>query len=168
MSPFINSQNGNASGGVSGQASGGVSGNSDGHIDCNAAHSSIPSFIDNEIDDRNLYQAFEIHFGHCFGCGEELTRERENLRQLRALLGNACCETISNSFHEQLLGQLSALAQEQLRQAQQAQQNPFADLGGGYFQSQTVITTSYTHSEIIEDGEIHIQIETTHEIREEY
>ena len=141
-------------------------------LDCNAVHSSIALFIDNEIEDRNLYQAVEIHFGLCPGCKEELIREQENLRQLKALLGGACCETISDSFHNQLLEQISAVAQEQLRQfeeAQQAQQqNPFAQFGGGYIQSQTVITTSYTHTEIIEDGEIHIQIETTHEIREEF
>ena len=134
-------------------------------------HSNLVLFIDNEIDDQNLYQQVEVHFGLCPDCRTELVREQENLRQLKALLGGACCETISDSFHEQLLAQLAAVAEEQLRQAeaaQHAQQNLFGDLGGAIFQSQTVITTSYTHTEIVEDGEIHIQIETTHEIREEF
>ena len=137
-------------------------------LDCNAVHTNLLLFIDNEIEDQNLYQEVEIHFGLCPQCRTELQREQENLRQLKALLGEACCETISDSFHEHLLAQIAAVAEEQLRQAEAAQQNLYSDMGGTVFQSQTVITTSYTHTEIVEDGEIHIQIETTHEIREEF
>lgn len=139
----------------------------EGRIDCNAVHSSIALFLDKEIDDQNLYREVEIHFGLCPECKEELIREEANLRQLKSLLGSACCETISDSFQSKLLEQIAAVAEEQLRQAH-INSNPFADIGGGYYQSQTVITTSYTRTEIIEDGEIQIQIETPHEIREEY
>ena len=135
-------------------------------IDCNSVHSNIALFIDNEIEDQNLYHEVEIHVGLCPSCKDVLIREQENLRQLKALLGAACCETVSDTFQAQLLEQIALVAQEQHRQAQQSAQS-FADLGG-FYQSQAVITTSYTHTEIIEDGELHIQIETTHEIREEY
>ena len=128
------------------------------HNDCSSLYTNILLFIDNELPEPGALE-LQIHIGECPGCLDRLEAERNNLLTMKRLLTNACDEQISSLLQEHILQQIHELSQEQI----EAQANPFAAFPGGV--TQTVITTSFTHTQIDENGELHIQIETTHEFR---
>ena len=139
--------------------------------DCNSIYTNILLFIDNELAEPNV-QELTLHVDRCPECSSALEMERANLVALKRLLSGACNEQVSSLFQDQILEQIHHIAEEQVQAEAQANAfgnpfaNPFASFTGQGIQ--TVITTSFSHTQIIENGGVHIQIETTHEIREEF
>ncbi len=133
------------------------------HGDCNSLYTNILLFIDNELPEPGAHE-LQIHVGECPGCSDRLEIEKSNLIALKRALSGACDEQISSILHEHILEQIHQIAEEQAK----FEANPFGAFGefaGGI--TQTYISTSFTHTEITENGEVHIQIET-HEFHQEF
>ena len=130
------------------------------HGDCNSLYTNILLFIDNELPEPGAHE-LQIHVGECPGCSDRLEIERSNVIALKRALSNACNEQISSILQEHILEQIHQLAEEQAK----FEANPFAAFAGGV--TQTYISTSFTHTEITENGEVHIQFES-HEFLQEF
>jgi anti-sigma factor (TIGR02949 family) len=127
-------------------------------VNCEQALQSITLFIDNEFTpemiDPQLEASFTIHFQECPPCESEKAHEAQVVKTLKNLLSQECCEAAPADLHARLLQQTEFLA---------AQMAAEAGLG-----MSTQVTTTYSRTEITIDGETHIEIETSHEIRHDF
>ena len=115
-------------------------------------------FIDHEIQDPRTYQTFEIHFGECPDCREELAHEQKVLGAMRQALATECSENAPQDLQERISAHLQELADQMVAEQM---------LAAGQLGT-TQIVTQYSRTEIVVDGETHIQIETSHEIRRDF
>jgi len=132
-------------------------------VNCEQALQSITLFIDNEFTpeliDPQLEASFTIHFQECSPCESEKAHEAQVVKTLKNLLSQECCEAAPEDLHARLLEQTELLAAQMAAQAA----TPFGAPGVS-----TQVTTTYSRTEITIDGETHVEIETSHEIRHDF
>jgi anti-sigma factor (TIGR02949 family) len=138
-------------------------------VNCEQALQSITLFIDNEFTpeliDPQLEASFTIHFQECSPCESEKAHEAQVVKTLKNLLSQECCEAAPEDLHARLLEQTELLA------AQMAAPAALGSMGGmgfGVPGISTQVTTTFSRTEITIDGETHIEIETSHEIRHDF
>ena len=117
-------------------------------MECNEFLYSLFLFIDNEIKDEGRVQSIELHLQHCPPCLTEMEREREILVQMKELLVKECQEAAPENLNDRIAQQTALLASQM------------------YSPTQTI--TEYRRTETTINGETHIEIETSHEIRREF
>jgi len=122
---------------------------------CNNFLPSLFLYIDNEIDDSVEFNTFTTHFQECLPCHETMESERSQVLLLRQLLNRSCFEEAPSTLHEAIADAIDDLHQQFLTE----------QLAGA---GQTEIITQYHRTEITIDGEIQIEIETSHEIRRDF
>jgi anti-sigma factor (TIGR02949 family) len=132
--------------------------NREGALPCQEIQRGLFLFIDHEIHDPGTYQTFEIHFGQCPDCREELAHEQRVLGVMRDALASECCESAPEDLQSRITAQLQDLADNMMAE----------QLLGANPAGTTQIVTQYSRTEIVVDGETHIQIETSHEIRRDF
>lgn len=104
-----------------------------------------------------------IHFQECSPCEAEKVHEERVVRALKSALASECCEQAPEDLQQRLIAQTELLA------AQMAAAAGFAGMGfGGVPGVSTQVTTTYSRTEITIDGETHVEIETSHEIRHDF
>ena len=148
--------------------------NSAAPINCQDALAAITFFIDhgNMLDNPATEISFEfsemapslfIHFQECSPCEAEKVHEERVVRALKSALASECCEQAPEDLQQRLIAQTELLA------AQMAAAAGFAGMGfGGVPGVSTQVTTTYSRTEITIDGETHVEIETSHEIRHDF
>lgn len=150
--------------------------NSAAPINCQDALAAITFFIDHGDALKNPTTATEIsfefsemapalfiHFQECSPCEAEKVHEERVVRALKSALASECCEEAPEELHSRLLAQTELLA------AQMAAAAGFAGMGfSGVPGVSTQVTTTYSRTEITIDGETHVEIETSHEIRHDF
>jgi mycothiol system anti-sigma-R factor len=117
-------------------------------MQCNDVMRALVLFIDNEIADANEVQTYELHFEQCPQCLSEMEHERNVLAQMKSLLVKECCETAPDDLQSRIAQQTALLASQMI--------------------SPTQIITEYRRTETTINGQTHIEIETTHEIRRDF
>ncbi|CAB4530038.1 unannotated protein [freshwater metagenome] len=141
-------------------------------VNCDQALAFITLILDDEtsavIDisqdfNSEFGESLTIHFQECSPCESEMAHEREVLNTLKKYMTNECCEQAPEELQQRLHEQTELLA------AQMAAQAGFAGLNlGGLPGVSTQVTTTYSRTEITIDGETHVEIETSHEIRHDF
>jgi len=138
-------------------------------VGCQEALQSIILFIDNEIQpeiiDSQVGTSLTLHFQECPPCESEKAHEAQVVQTLKNLLSQECCEAAPEDLHQRLLQQTELLA------AQMAAEAALGSMGGmgfGIPGISTQVTTTFSRTEITIDGETHIEIETSHEIRHDF
>lgn len=117
-------------------------------MECNEVMRAVILFIDNEIHDDNQVQTFQSHFQQCPECLTEMEHERQVLTRMKSLLSDECCEQAPDELQRRIAQQTALLAAQMF--------------------SPTQIITEYRRTETTINGETHIEIETTHEIRRDF
>ena len=117
-------------------------------MECNEIMHALILFIDNEIHEETQVQSFQSHFQKCPQCLNEMERERQVLTRMKFLLADECCEPAPNELQERIAKQTALLASQMF--------------------SPTQIITEYRRTETTINGQTHIEIETTHEIRGDF
>ena len=117
-------------------------------MECNEVMRAVILFIDNEIHDDNQVQTFQTHFQQCPECLTEMEHERQVLTRMKSLLSDECCEQAPDELQIRIAQQTALLAAQMF--------------------SPTQIITEYRRTETTINGETHIEIETTHEIRRDF
>lgn len=117
-------------------------------MECNEIMHALILFIDNEIQDEIQVQIFQAHFKECPQCLTEMEHERQVLTRMKALLSDECCEQAPDDLRSRIENQTALLASQMF--------------------SPTQIITEYRRTETTFNGETHIEIETTHEIRRDF
>ena len=115
---------------------------------CNEVMHALILFIDNEIQDEIQVQIFQSHFEECLQCLTEMEHERQVLTRMKSLLADECCEQAPEDLQARIAQQTALLAAQMF--------------------SPTQIITEYRRTETTFNGETHIEIETTHEIRRDF
>lgn len=122
---------------------------------CNNFLPSLILYVDNEINDSVELDTFTLHFQGCVPCQQTLENERSQVLLLRQLLNRSCLVEAPATLHEAIATAIEDLHQQLLTEQ-------LAEAG------QTEIITQYQRTEITIDGEIQIEIETSHEIRRDF
>ena len=117
-------------------------------MECNEVMHALILFIDNEIEDAIQVQTFQSHFEECPQCLTEMENERQVLTRMKSLLSDACCEEAPEDLQSRIAQQTALLASQMF--------------------SPTQVITEYRRTETTINGETHIEIETTHEIRRDF
>ena len=117
-------------------------------MECNEVMHALILFIDNEIQDEIQIQIFQSLFEACLQCLTEMEHERQVLTRMKSLLADECCEQAPEDLQARIAQQTALLASQML--------------------SPTQIITEYRRTETTFNGETHIEIETTHEIRRDF
>ena len=117
-------------------------------MECNEVMHALILFIDNEMQDEIQVQTFQGHFEECPQCLTEMEHERQVLTRMKALLSDECCEQAPDDLQSRIAKQTALLAAQMF--------------------SPTQIITEYRRTETTFNGETHIEIETTHEIRRDF
>ena len=138
-------------------------------VNCEQALQSITLFIDNEFTpeliDPQLEASFTIHFQECLPCESEKAHEEQVVKTLKNLLSQECCEAAPEDLQARLREQTELLAAQM---AAQAAMGGFGVMPFGVPGVSTQVTTTYSRTEITIDGETHVEIETSHEIRHDF
>lgn len=138
--------------------------NSAAPVNCQDALSAITFFIDNSFDngtDGTPIIEFEngpallIHFQECSPCEAEKIHEERVIAALKSALAQECCEQAPADLYQRLVSQTEFLAAQMAASA-------------GFTGVSTQVTTTYSRTEITIDGEMHVEIETSHEIRHDF
>jgi mycothiol system anti-sigma-R factor len=117
-------------------------------MECNEVLHALILFIDNEIEDATQVQTFQSHFEECPQCLTEMEHERLVLARMKSLLSDECCEQAPEDLQSRIAKQTALLASQMF--------------------SPTQVITEYRRTETTINGETHIEIETTHEIRRDF
>jgi mycothiol system anti-sigma-R factor len=117
-------------------------------MECNEVMHALILFIDNEIEDAIQVQIFQNHFEQCPQCLTEMEHERQVLTRMKSLLSDECCEQAPQDLQSRIAKQTALLASQMF--------------------SPTQVITEYRRTETTINGETHIEIETTHEIRRDF
>jgi len=141
-------------------------------VNCEQALQSITLFIDNEFTpdllDPQLEASFTIHFRECPPCESEKAHEEQVVKTLKNLLSQECCEAAPDDLQARLLEQTELLAAQMAAQAAMGQMGGLGGMPFGVPGISTQVTTTYSRTEITIDGETHVEIETSHEIRHDF
>ena len=117
-------------------------------MECNEVMHALILFIDNEIHDATQVETFQSHFEECLQCLTEMEHERQVLARMKSLLSDECCEQAPEDLQIRIAQQTALLASQMF--------------------SPTQVITEYRRTETTINGETHIEIETTHEIRRDF
>jgi anti-sigma factor (TIGR02949 family) len=135
-------------------------------MSCEDAMHSLLLFIDYELINPVATTTLATHFQECPPCNEEMVHEQKVLTTLKALLARECNEEAPEDLCAKVAEQTAQLA------AAMAAQGTAGNIFGGMPSlipgATTQITTSYSRTEVTIDGQTHIEIETSHEIRHEF
>ena len=135
-------------------------------LNCDQVLQSMLLFLDHELTDPVATTALTIHFKECPPCNEEMTHEEKVLGTLKSLLSRECNEKVPEDLAANLAEQTAQLAAAMADQA--AAESGFGPIPGFIPGASTQITTTYSRTEVTIDGETHVEIETSHEIRHEF
>ena len=135
-------------------------------LNCDQVLQSMLLFLDHELTDPVATTALTIHFKECPPCNEEMTHEEKVLGTLKSLLSRECSEKAPEDLAANLAEQTAQLAAAMAAQA--ATESGFGPIPGFIPGASTQITTTYRRTEVTIDGETHVEIETSHEIRHEF
>lgn len=117
-------------------------------MECSDVMLALILFIDDEIHDEIQVETFQTHFQQCPECLSEMEHERQVLARMKSLLTDECCEQAPEDLNSRIAQQTALLASQMF--------------------SPTQIITEYRRTETTINGETHIEIETTHEIRRDF
>ena len=117
-------------------------------MECSDVMLALILFIDDEFHDEIQVETFQTHFQQCPECLSEMEHERQVLARMKSLLTDECCEQAPEDLNSRIAQQTALLASQMF--------------------SPTQIITEYRRTETTINGETHIEIETTHEIRRDF
>jgi mycothiol system anti-sigma-R factor len=117
-------------------------------MECSDVMLALILFIDDEFHDEIQVETFQTHFQQCPECLSEMEHERQVLTRMKSLLTDECCEQAPEDLNSRIAQQTALLASQMF--------------------SPTQIITEYRRTETTINGETHIEIETTHEIRRDF
>jgi len=135
-------------------------------MNCDQVLQSLLLFIDHELTDPTATTALTVHFQECPPCNEEMEHEQKVISTLKSLLARECNEPAPDDLAAKLAEQTAHLAATMASRS--AAGNIFGSLPGYIPGASTQITTTYSRTEVTIDGETHVEIETSHEIRHEF
>ena len=117
-------------------------------IQCREVLSSVIFIVEGEQQALPQADAISSHLSTCAPCSAEVAHERLMHQMLQDVLKRSCDEQAPEDLQSRIAAQTALLASQMF--------------------SPTQVITEYRRTETTINGETHIEIETTHEIRRDF